>query len=478
MATQHARRRWPPAASTTRSAAASTATRPTPQWLVPHFEKMLYDNALLALAYLEAYQVDRPRRLRRRGARHPALRRARDEPRRRRVLLGDRRRQPGARRTSRARGWFFTWTPAEIERRARRPRRARRVGAVLRRHRRGQLRGPQHPAHAAPLDAVAQELGIAPAALRATLAAARDSLYAARARRPPPLRDDKVLAAWNGLMISAFARAALVLDEPSYAQRAARAADFVLGRMRVDGRLRAQLRRTAPRDHDAYLDDYAFMIAGLLDLYEATASARWLDEAIDLDRVLGDALRGRRPAASSPPATTTRRCWRARSRAYDGAEPSGNSVAGAEPAAPRTSSPTDDRYRQRAERTLRAFARAAGRRAGVAGGDAARPRLRPRRAEGDRHRRRRRRAPRRRRCSPSCGASSCPTACWWSPSRATTSPTRPRACRSWRARRRCGGQGDRVRVQAAGVRAADVGSRGVRPAVARRGGRPPPLPRP
>ena len=117
------------------------------------------------------------------------------------------------------------------------------------------------------------------------LASARASLLAARATRVPPHLDRKILASWNGLMISAFARAASVLGEPVYAEQATRAAAFVLERMRPDGRLRRSV-LSGPASGDAYLDDYAFLVAGLLDLYEATFDPRWLDEAVALQSVL------------------------------------------------------------------------------------------------------------------------------------------------------------------------------------------------
>src|SRR5690606_23974017 len=126
-------------------------------------------------------------------------------------------------------------------------------------------------------------------------AAVREALLRARAERPPPLEDDKVLAGWNGLAIAALARATRVLRDPRWAAAGERAADFVLGEMVEDGTLRRSFRkgRLGP---DAVLDDYAFLIAGLLDLYEATGRPRWLEAAISLqavlDRRFADAERG------------------------------------------------------------------------------------------------------------------------------------------------------------------------------------------
>ena len=200
---------------------------------------------------------------------------------------------------------------------------------------------------------VAAELGLSDASLRRTVGAAREQLYAARATRRAPLRDDKILTAWNGLMISALAQAALVLDEPVYAARAARAADYLLRTLRRGDRLlRAALGGAARQT--AYLDDYAFLIAGLLDLYEADGDLRWLEEARALDAVLErdyeDTSGGGffRTAADQVSLLTREK------PTYDAAEPSGNSVA-VHNLLRLHELTTDDRYRVRAERAFEAF---------------------------------------------------------------------------------------------------------------------------
>jgi uncharacterized protein YyaL (SSP411 family) len=103
----------------------------------------------------------------------------------------------------------------------------------------------------------------------------------ARAKRVPPHRDDKVLSEWNGLMIASLAKGARVLDEPKYADAAARAARFILENMRKGGRL-LHTYREGQTKLTAYLSDYAFLIEGLLNLYEATFDAKWLEAALGL----------------------------------------------------------------------------------------------------------------------------------------------------------------------------------------------------
>ncbi|HSZ82978.1 MAG TPA: thioredoxin domain-containing protein, partial [Polyangia bacterium] len=165
----------------------------------------------------------------------------------------------------------------------------------------------------------------------AALASARQKLYDVRARRVPPLRDEKVLAAWNGLMISGFAVAGRILGEPRYVAAAARAATFVLDHMRASttaaaaGRLARSFKDGRPGP-GGFLDDYAFVTAGLLDLYEAGFDRRFLASALaladDTQRLFADPRGGWFMTAGDHEALLARE-----KPAYDGAEPSGTSVA-------------------------------------------------------------------------------------------------------------------------------------------------------
>jgi len=321
------------------------------QWLVPHFEKMLYDNALLVIDYLEAFQAT---------GREDFAGVARDIL---RYVERDMTSKEGAFYSAtdadslspsgrREEGYFFTWTPAEIEAAlGKEP--ARAVEAFYGVTSRGNFEGRSILHTPRPLADVAREINRRPEQLRQQIDQGREALYAARARRPAPLRDEKILAAWNGLMISAYSRAALALGDATYATRARRAAEFVLGKMRKGGRLLRSYKDGQTR-HEAVLEDYAFLTAGLLDLYEVTDEPRWLEEAIALDAVLErhyeDSKNGGffltpddhdSPLAREKPS-------------YDGAEPSGNSVHLLN-LLRLNELTTDDRYRQRAERELRAF---------------------------------------------------------------------------------------------------------------------------
>jgi hypothetical protein len=163
-------------------------------------------------------------------------------------------------------------------------------------------------------------------AVRAALDAAEDVLFAARTKRPRPHLDDKILTSWNGLMISAFAKAGAVLDEPKYVAAARGAADFLLATLRrEDGTL---LRRF--RDGDAaiagMLDDYTFFAQGLLDLYEATFEFGYLTAAIAVTNKQIELLEDEAGGFFASAHEDASRLMRFKDD-YDGAEPSGNSIA-------------------------------------------------------------------------------------------------------------------------------------------------------
>ena len=294
------------------------------KWLVPHFEKMLYDNALLAVVYLEAAQLTG-------RADFAGVSRSILDYVAREMTSSD-----GAffsatdadslsANGETEEGWFFTWTPAEIE---------FAVGADLAKvvtayygvTPRGDYEG-RNILHAwRSREKVAEELGMSTRALDRALDRARASLYEARSRRAQPLRDSKILVSWNGLMISAFARAGLVFDEKRYVEAAARAAAFILDEMRKGGVLR-RVYQGGRADGPAFLEDYAFLIAGLLDLYEVDTQPRWLRAASALQSTLDahyiDALGGGYfQTADNADALLARE-----KPSRDGAIPSGNSVA-------------------------------------------------------------------------------------------------------------------------------------------------------
>jgi uncharacterized protein YyaL (SSP411 family) len=249
------------------------------RWLVPHFEKMLYDNALLSQAYLEAYQATG----------EPFYRTVVEE-----TLAWVQREmtspEGGFYSTLDAdsegeEGKFYVWTRGEVEA-ALGPELAGVFCSVYDVSDAGNWEGRNILNRARPLAQDARLLRLPEDELRARLAEAKRRLLEVRARRVRPGRDEKVLAAWNGLMIAAFARAAQVLDS-RYAEPAVRAADFVLSAMRgQDGRLRRTYSSPGPARLNAYLEDYSFLADALVALYEATFEPRWLAAALELAGVM------------------------------------------------------------------------------------------------------------------------------------------------------------------------------------------------
>jgi hypothetical protein len=308
------------------------------RWLVPHFEKMLYDNALLVGAYLEAFQVT---------ARPDFARIARETC---DYVLREMTDEAGGFYSATdadsegEEGRFFVWTEDEI-------RGALGEGETTRRfldH--YDVRPGGNWEGRTILNVPRPDEGT-----WAALAGARAKLYAERSLRVPPLRDEKVLASWNGLMISGLAGAGRILDEPRYVRAAARAAEFVLSHLRgADGELLRSFKDGRARQ-DGFLDDYAFVVAGLIDLYEASFEKRWLQEALALahqmERRFAD------PAGGWFMTSAAHEVLIAREKpAYDGAEPSGTSVALMN--AVRLSAFTDDDdWRQVAERGFRTHAK-------------------------------------------------------------------------------------------------------------------------
>jgi len=325
------------------------------RWLVPHFEKMLYDNALLVVAYLEAYQITG------RSEFATVARETLDYVAREMTAAGgafysatdaDSATPTGEEEE----GWYFTWTPSELEALLG-SENAALISGYWGVSEQGNFEGRSILYRARPLAEVAAELGMEPARASEALAVARREMYAARQERPAPHEDTKVLTAWNGLMISAFARAALVLGSDEDARRAAAAASFVLENLRTpDGHLLRSWKDGSAR-HAAVLDDYAFFVAGLLDLFEATGQPRWLEEAVVLSKRMIDEFTDAKNGGFFLTAAGSEQLLIREKPEYDGAVPSGNSVAILDLL--RLQEFTgDDHYRTLAEKALRTFSEA------------------------------------------------------------------------------------------------------------------------
>jgi uncharacterized protein YyaL (SSP411 family) len=245
------------------------------RWLVPHFEKMLYDNALLAEAYLDTYLVTGDANYARvlRETLNYVIRDMTDPA-------------GGFYSTEDAdseghEGLFYTWTPDEIEAVLGEERGAT-FGRVYDVSDVGNFEGRNILNLPKTLEQSAAILRREPAELAAELAESRERLFAAREKRVRPGRDDKVIVAWNGLMINAMARAGAALNEPEYVITADEVAKFILSRMRQSGGRLLHTYRDGQAKLDAYLDDYASLANSLITLYEANFDERVIDEAARL----------------------------------------------------------------------------------------------------------------------------------------------------------------------------------------------------
>jgi uncharacterized protein YyaL (SSP411 family) len=307
-------------------------------WRVPHFEKMLCDQAQLAVSYCEAWQVigdplflDVARDTLEyvlRELTHPEGGFFSAEDAESLVAHGGGRQAEGA---------FYLWTAAKISD-ALSPEDARlfalhygvqSAGNVPDAYDpRGEFRGRNVLVERQSVAESARQLGLTEDAARQSLASSNERLFALRESRPPPGRDEKVLAGWNGLMISAFAQVGVALNDARYARAASNAARFVRNHLydAKSGTLRRSWKEGTAQI-PGFAEDYAFLIQALLDLYQASADSQALDWAIALqrkqDELFWDASSGGYFESSAEDQLVKVRL----KQDYDGAEPSANSVS-------------------------------------------------------------------------------------------------------------------------------------------------------
>ncbi|MCE9532388.1 MAG: hypothetical protein K8T89_14895, partial [Planctomycetes bacterium] len=324
-------------------------------WTVPHFEKMLYDNAQLVELYSEAY----------RNWKDPVYARVIRE------TLGFIKREMTSpdngfysaldADSNGTEGEFYVWTVAEIEKILSDKadvaflKTVYAIGAEPNFEEKFHIFRLEKP-HAE----LAKDLKMTDADFEKKLADLQAKLMAVRSKRERPFLDTKILTAWNGQMIAGYAKAGEVLKEPEFIQSAIKAAEFILKNLRTkDGRLLRTYGKTADGKFEAklngYLDDYAFLIHGLLNLHDATGDKRWLDEAKTLADIMvkwhGDGDKGGYFFTS----TDHEKLFARPKDYFDNAQPSANGMAVRYLV--RLSSKTkDDTYRQLAEKSFRQFA--------------------------------------------------------------------------------------------------------------------------
>lgn len=299
------------------------------EWLLPHFEKMLYDQALISLTYLEMYQAtgDEFFAAVARDIFHYVLRDMTDE-------------KGGFYSAEDAdsegeEGKFYLWSLQELID-ALGDEDGRFFAGVYGATEEGNYREESRPGTRTghnilhlpeSLDDKAAGLGIGRAELDRRLAALREKLFDVREPRVHPYKDNKILTDWNGLMIAALARGGSVLDEPRYTRAAAKAAQFLLDTCRDDkGRLLHRY-RNGDVDIAAFLDDYAFLAFGLVELFEATFEPRWLSESVWAANEMLRLFWDEKGKALYLSADDGERLLKRSKEVYDGAVPSGNSTA-------------------------------------------------------------------------------------------------------------------------------------------------------
>ncbi|OEH85029.1 thioredoxin [Desulfuribacillus stibiiarsenatis] len=290
------------------------------EWLVPHFEKMLYDNALMAYTYLEAYQATQREEFARvaeeiftyvlRDMTHPegSFYSAEDAD------------------SEGVEGKFYVWKPQEVL-------------EVLGQEE-GQLYCKAYDISdcsnfenysipnliRASFVRIAHEYGITIEKLEERLEISRSKLLEHRQKRVHPHKDDKILTAWNGLMIAAFAKGAQVLKRPIYKETAEKAIQFIMNNLRrEDGRLLARY-RDGEAKFLAYLDDYAFMTWGLIEQYQATFDAKYLEMALQLQQQTDQLFWDDKDGGYFFYGTDGEQLLTRPKEIYDGAIPAGNSV--------------------------------------------------------------------------------------------------------------------------------------------------------
>jgi len=282
------------------------------EWLVPHFEKMLYDQAMLLMAYTEAYQATGKEEYRETAEQTIAY------------VLRDLTSTYGGFYSAEdadsegEEGKFYVWTVDELQRIA--GDEDQDVLVYL-----GVKPGGNYLDEATREKMGTNILHVAGDDPPVNLEAVKNRLFEERERRERPLLDDKILTDWNGLMIAALSKAARAFQVKEYAEEAVRSAEFLLGNM-WDGDELLHRYREGEAQIGGFLDDYAFMVWGLIELYQATHEKRFLDEARRINEVMMDMFADPEGGFYFTSSESEELLIR-RKDLYDGAIPSGNSVA-------------------------------------------------------------------------------------------------------------------------------------------------------
>lgn len=286
------------------------------RWVLPHFEKMLYDNALLTRAYLETWKYTKKE----------TYRTVCDET--LDYILNEMTHPEGGFYSAEdadsegQEGVYYTWTLQEVSEIL-----SEKEAEVFCQYYgvtpEGNFEGRNVLHIKLPIEEFSQQHHISVEEVRSLLNTARDKMLKKRESRLHPFKDDKIIVSWNGLMIDAMIRASLALKKPKFKEAAIKAANFIKSKLWKGGHLFRRWRENESRFMGG-IDDYAFLIRGLISLFEEDCGSEWLKWAIELTDVLQNEFKADKGAFYSnleDPTLLIRKC-----EFYDGAEPSGNAV--------------------------------------------------------------------------------------------------------------------------------------------------------
>ena len=310
-------------------------------WRVPHFEKMLYDNALLTRTYLHAWQVTRD----------ADFKRVVDET--LEFITREMTHEQGGFYSSLdadsegEEGAYYVWTLEEIRKvlgdQSELIEMAYAISPL------GNWDGKTVLQRDLDNSSLAARFNLDPETVPAKIAESHARLFAARAPRVRPDTDDKILTAWNGLMLGAFAEAARVFENESYLRAASRCADFLLSESRPKNKLRRAWRR-GKTTNEVFLEDYAALILGLIELYQAGFESKWFASARELADEMIELFTDPAGGFFDTPADAKQLLFRPK-ETQDNATPSGNSLA-CEALMKLAALAGDNKYREIAERAL------------------------------------------------------------------------------------------------------------------------------
>jgi len=297
------------------------------RWLVPHFEKMLYDQAMMLIAYIEAYQVTGKKEYRKTAEEIMEY------------VLRDMKIPEGGFLSAEdadsegEEGKFYLWTEKEIKNAI--GKNADITVKVFNVSEGGNFYDELHHTKTGknilhlkrPLRQLSLELGMGSKELQENLRITRLKLFEVRDKRIHPLKDDKILTDWNGLMITALAKAAQAFTSIRYAKAAEKAVHFILGKIqRTDGGLFHRY-RDGEASVEANLNDYAFMVWGLIDLYEATFKTKFLEKALRLQNHVNEHFWDKEDGGFFFTSDNSEKLFVRSKEFRDGATPSGSSIA-------------------------------------------------------------------------------------------------------------------------------------------------------